>query len=92
MEMLTTITFVSVIVWYIIDRIKPLWENLTFGKYLTTAAAGALSAVLTFFYGLDIMYALGVAEVTSAVGSVVTVLLLMGGSAAVSELIQKLKK
>lgn len=92
MEMLTTITFVSIIMWYIIDRIKPIWEGLSYGKYITTLVAALMAAALTFGYGLDIMYALGIVQVTTAMGSVITVLLLMGGSSAVAELVGKLKK
>ena len=35
MEMLTLIIAMSAIMWYLIDRFKPLWSELSFGKYIT---------------------------------------------------------
>ncbi len=91
MEMLSTITIVSVIMWYIIDRIKPLWDGLPYGKYVTTAVAAAFAAALSVGYHLDIMQALGIVPEASIMGTVLTALTLMGGSSAVSELIEKIK-
>ncbi len=91
MEMLTTITVVSIIMWYIIDRLKPLWADIPWGKYITTAVSGVFGAALAFGYELDLMQALGVAQEASLVGKVLTALLLMGGSSAVSELVGKIK-
>ncbi len=92
MEMLTTITIVSIIMWYIIDRLKPLWADFAAGKYITTAVAAGFAAALSFGYGLDIMQALGIVQVPSLMGTVLTALTLMGGSSAVSELIGKIKQ
>lgn len=92
MEMLSTITIVSIIMWYIIDRLKPLWAELRCGKYITTAVAAVFAAMLSFGYGLDIMQALGVVETTSTMGTVLTALTLMGGSSAVAELIGKMSR
>ncbi len=91
MEMLQLIIVTSIIMWYIIDRFKPLWEGTTYGKYITTGVSGVFAAALAFGYHLDIMQALAVAQEASLMGTVLTALTLMGGSSAVSELIKKIK-
>lgn len=97
MEMLQIIIVVSIIMWYIIDRFKALWENWTYGKYVTIAVSAVFAFSLAFGYRLDLMSALGVAPAGGAVagnsilGTVLTALTLMGGSSAVSELIARIK-
>lgn len=96
MEMLQIIIAVSIVMWYIIDRFKPLWEDWKYGKYVTIAVSAAFAFALAFGYRLDIMTALGVAPVggtvagNSVLGTVLTALTLMGGSSAVSELIARI--
>lgn len=91
MEMLQIIIVVSIIMWYIIDRFKPLWEGWMYGKYLTIALSAVFAFALAFGYKLDIMAALGVVADASVLGTVLTGLTLMGGSSAVSELIERVK-
>ena len=96
MEMLQIIIVVSIVMWYIIDRFKPLWEDWQYGKYVTIAVSAVFAFALAFGYRLDLMNALGVAPVgstagNSILGTVLTALPLMGGSSAVSELIAKIK-
>ena len=91
MNLLEIILFMSVIMWYIIDRIKPLWADWKYGKYVTTGVAAVLAAVLCFGYKLDIVYAFGIEAGPGTIGIAVTVLLLMGGSSAVAELIARIK-
>lgn len=91
MEMLSVILAVSIMMWYIIDRLKHLWEKLAFANYVTMAAAAVFAFALSFGYHLDIMMALKVVNDASTMGTVMTALLLMGGSSAVSEVIGKLK-
>jgi len=96
MEMLQIIIVVSIVMWYIIDRFKPLWEDWQYGKYVTIAVSAVFAFALAFGYRLDLMNALGVAPVgstagNSILGTVLTALTLMGGSSAVSELIAKIK-
>ncbi len=91
MEMLQIIIVVSIIMWYIIDRFKPLWEGWQYGKYVTIAVSALFAFALSFGYGLDIMAALGVVPDTGILGTVLTALTLMGGSSAVAELIERIK-
>ncbi len=91
MEMLQIIIVVSIIMWYIIDRFKPLWEGWQYGKYVTVAVSALFAFALSFGYGLDIMSALGVIPDTGILGTVLTALTLMGGSSAVAELIERIK-
>ena len=91
MEMLEIIIVVSIIMWYIIDRFKPLWEAWAYGKYVTIAVSALFAFSLSFGYGLDIMTALGVVADSGILGTVLTALTLMGGSSAVAELIARMK-
>ncbi len=91
MEMLQIIVLVSIIMWYIIDRFKPLWEGSKYGKYVTVAVSALFAFALSFGYGLDLMAALGAVPNTSILGTVLTALTLMGGSSAVAELIERIK-
>lgn len=91
MEMLQIIIVVSIIMWYIIDRFKPLWEEKAWGKYVTIGVSAVFAFALAFGYDLDLMAALGVVSEASILGTVLTGLTLMGGSSAVSELIERIK-
>ncbi len=91
MEMLQVIIVMSVIMWYVIDRFKPAWESWTYGKYVTIGIAAAFAFTLAFGFGLDLLLALGVTTEVSTIGIVLTALTLMGGSSAVSELIERIK-
>ncbi len=91
MEMLQIIIVVSIIMWYIIDRFKPLWEAQSWGKYVTIGVSALFAFALSFGYSLDILAALGVIAGNSIIGTVLTALTLMGGSSAVSELITRVK-
>ncbi len=79
------------IMWYIIDKFKPMWAGLSCGKYVTVGVSALFAFCLSFGYHLDLMAAFGVAE-HSVIGTVLTALTLMGGSSAVSELIGKIKQ
>lgn len=91
MNSITLIMALSAIIWYVIDRTKPMWSEKSWGKYLTTAIAGVLGAAVVFGYGLDIVCAMGMAAEVSIVGQIITVLSLMCGSSAISEIITRIK-
>lgn len=91
MDSLTLILALSAIIWYCIDRVKVMWANVPYGKYITTAMAGLLGAAAVFGYHLDLIQALGVVNEVTIIGQVVTVLGLMGGSSAISEIIARIK-
>ena len=91
MNSITLIMALSAIVWYVIDRTKPMWSEKPWGKYLTTAAAGVLGAAVVFGYDLDIICAMGMSAELSVVGQALTVLSLMCGSSAISEIITRIK-
>ena len=90
-DMLQIIIVVSIIMWYIIDRFKPLWEGWQYGKYVTIFVSALFAFALSFGYGLDILAALGVIADAGILGTVLTALTLMGGSSAVAELIERIK-
>lgn len=91
MTMLGLIIALSTIIWYIIDRFKVSWENLKYGKYITIIVSAILSFGACFAFGLDIIFGLGLVAAISIPGKIITGLLLMSGSSAVSEIIGAIK-
>lgn len=91
MENLTLIIALSAVLWYVVDRFKEAWSGLSWGKWITVIVAGIGGFALTFSFGLDIIYACGlVAEMTMA-GQILTGFVLMSGSSAVAEVIERIK-
>lgn len=91
MDALTLIIALSAVLWYCVDRFKPMWENVSWGKYITMLVAAIGSFSLVFSFDLDLVAALElVAEITVA-GKILTGLVLMSGSSAISEIIAKIK-
>lgn len=91
MTSITLILALSAVIWYVVDRFKPVWAEAPYGKYITTAVAGAMAAAVVFGYGLDLIQAMGIVDHMSIVGQVLTVLALMCGSSAISEIIARIK-
>ena len=91
MTSIALILALSAVIWYVVDRFKPIWSGYSWGKYITTAVAGILGALVVFGYGLDLICALGIAQDASLVGQLLTVLALMCGSSAISEIISRIK-
>lgn len=91
MSGIALILTLSAIIWYCVDRFKPIWSSKSWGKYVTTAVAGLLGAIAVFGYNLDLIYAMGVAVEITLAGKLLTVLTLMCGSSAISEVITRLK-
>lgn len=91
MEMLTLIVALSAVLWYVIDRAHPLWENLSYGKWITLMVAGIGSFGLVFSFGLDLIFACGLVESVTLAGQILTGFVLMSGSSAISEVIARIK-
>ena len=91
MDLLALILMLSTVMWYVIDRVKPYWAEASYGKYITMGIAALFGLGLSFGYGLDIVYALGLVPEVGVIGKILTGLVLMGGSSAVSEIIAKVK-
>ena len=91
MSSIALILALSAIIWYVIDRFKPIWSDKSWGKYVTTAAAGALGAAVVFGYNLDLICAIGIVDEISIIGKLITVLAFMCGSSAISEIITRIK-
>ena len=91
MDTLTLILTLSAIIWYVVDRLKPIWLGYEWSKYVTTTVAGALGALAVFGYNLDIIMALGLTNQASLMGKIVTILGFMCGSSAISEIIARIK-
>lgn len=91
MEMLSLILALSAVLWFLVDRFKPIWEGLSFGKYITLLVAGIGAFALVFSFNLDLILACGLVEVTTIAGKIITGLVLMSGSSAVAEIIERVK-
>lgn len=91
MEMLTLIVALSAVLWYVIDRAHPLWENLSYGKWITLVVASIGSFGLVFSFGLDLIFACGLVESVTLAGQILTGFVLMSGSSAISEVIARIK-
>ena len=91
MDMLFLVGAMSVIIWYIIDRLKELWVNVPYSKYITIGISAILSFACAFCFSLDILVGLGLIAEVSIMGQILTALVFMGGSSAVSELIGLVK-
>lgn len=91
MEMLTLIISLSFIMWYLIDKAKNLWANVSWGKYVTIAISAIAAFALTFSFNLDLICALGLTESMTMAGQILTGFTLMSGSSAVAEVIEKIK-
>lgn len=90
-EMLALLFVLSTIIWFVIDRVKPFWSGLSWGKYVTIAVAAVLGAVVVFTYGIDILVALAVTNQVTIVGEILSTLVIMSGSSALSELLALIK-
>ena len=91
MDALALIIALSAVLWYCVDRFKPMWENVSWGKYITIAVAALGSFGLVFSFNLDIIAALGLVSEMTIAGNIITALVLMSGSSAISEIISKIK-
>jgi hypothetical protein len=91
MDALTLIVALSAVLWYCVDRFKPLWENLSWSKYLTMLVAAVGAFGLVFSFNLDLVAAIGLVAEVSIAGKILTGLVLMSGSSAISEIIAKVK-
>lgn len=91
MTMLMTILALSGVMWYLIDRLKMVWADKEYGKYITMAVSAVLGFGLTFSFGLDVLFALGIVETVSIAGQLLTGAALMSGSSAISEIITAIK-
>ena len=91
MEMLSLILALSAVLWFLVDRFKPLWEGLSFGKYITLLVSGIGAFALVFSFNLDLILACGLVKATTIAGKIMTGLVLMSGSSAVAEIIERVK-
>ena len=92
MEMVGILLAISTIIWYITDRFRGLWDDLSFGKYVTMAVVAVLGILATVTFNLDILVAANVVTDVTVFGQICTVLLLMGGSSCIAEIIHRVKE
>lgn len=89
MDSLTLILVLCSGMWYVIDNLKEnIWGGLAYSNYITIAVAAIASFALSFGYNLDLIFALGLAAEAGVLGHCITALVMMGGSALVSEIVE----
>ena len=81
----------SAILWVFIDRAKKLWSNVSWGKWITTAAALAGGFLLAFGYGLDLLQAVGLTEGVSLGGQIFAGMAVAAGSSCINEILEKVQ-
>lgn len=92
MDSLTLIVVLCTVMWYVIDNLKDnIWGGLAYSNYITICASAIGSFALSFGYSLDLLNALGLVPQVSPLGQIITALTMMGGSALVSEVVDKLR-
>lgn len=91
MEMLSLLIAVSTVMWFALDRLKLLWADVSFGKWITVAVSAVGAFFLTFSFGLDIICACGFTEAATIAGEILTAFVVMSGSSAVAEVIERIK-
>jgi len=91
MEALGIIIACSTIIWYVVDRFRELWDGLKYGKYVTMAIVAILGIIAVVTFNLDILTATGIVTDVTVFGQICTVLLLMGGSSCIAEIINRIK-
>ena len=91
MAMLGIIMALSMVIWYLIDRFKPLWENAKGSKFITIGIACVLGIIAVLTFKLDVLVATGIVGDVSVFGQICTVLLYMAGSSAFAEIIERIK-
>lgn len=93
MNSLTLIITMCGIMWYLIDNLKEnIWGHLLYSNYITIAVSAVGSLALSFSYDLDLVNALGIMPEVTTMGQFLTALAMMGGSAMVSEVVEKFRK
>jgi len=92
MDSLTLILVMCTVMWYVIDNLKDnIWGGLAYSNYITIGVSAVGSFALSFGYSLDLLNALGLVPQVSPLGQIITALAMMGGSALVSEVVEKLR-
>lgn len=92
MNNLTLIMVLCTVMWYLIDNLKDnIWGGLAYSNYITIGVSAIGSFALSFGYKLDLLNALGLVPQISPLGQIITALAMMGGSALVSEIVEKLR-
>lgn len=92
MTQIALILILNTIMWYVIDNLKKnVWGGKTYSRYITIAASALGAFALAFGYELDLIHALSIIDYTSTLGQTITALAMMGGSAAVSEIVEMLR-
>lgn len=89
MDEMTTIVLLSTIMWLLVDWLKPIWEKVSFAKYITMLVALAGSVAMTLTFGLDLLVAVGVSTSETVIGYIFAALAMTAGSGLINEIIKR---
>lgn len=89
--MIKTIIALATVLWVFIDWAKPVYEKLSFSRYITIGISLVCGLLQAFGFGLDLLVALGITETASIWGTVYAGLAISGGSALIYKMIDALK-
>ena len=93
MESVSLIATFSAIVWYVIDRIKPMWSSLSWGKWITVVVSAILCGFGTAVFNLNIVEVFGFETSLPLVAQyAITTVVLMSGSSCVNEILDKARR
>lgn len=81
------ILYFSLIIWILIDRFKPIWQDVKWSGYITNLVALVMGVAVAFTFDLDILVAMELADEVTILGKVFTAVALMGGSSCVHEIL-----
>lgn len=86
------IVMFSAILWIFLDRAKKLWEEIGWGKWLTTGLAATAGMLLAFGYRLDLLQVVGLTDALTFGGQLFAGLAVAAGSSCIHELLEKTQK
>ena len=81
------ILYFSLIIWILIDRFKPIWQDTKWSGYITNLVALVMGVAVAFTFDLDILVAMDLSEEVTILGKIFTAVALMGGSSCVHEIL-----
>ena len=90
-NLIVLIFAMSTFMWYLIDKFKQIWANVSWGRWITITVSAIFAFGLAIGFELDLVYALGLMEEVTIAGKILTALILMSGSSAVAEVMEKIQ-
>lgn len=91
MSLVGQIIAFSLVIWFCIDRIKFLWSDYSWGKYITLVLSIGLGEAFAFCFNLDFIYAVELFSEVTIAGKIFTGIILSAGASPIAELVETIK-